>query len=93
MITGIVYDLTNCLNQLTSDLNERYQKITTEKHAQIKEEYVSQLYRLDEWHTFSDQAGHYTGRIKSVTDSGRLQIEKRSGNISVYAFKEVDFIL
>jgi len=93
MITGNEYDLTNCLNQLTSDLNERYQKITKEKHAQIKEEYVSQLYRLNEWHTFRDPSGLYTGRIKSVTDSGRLQIEKRSGNISVYAFKEVDFIL
>jgi hypothetical protein len=29
----------------------------------------------------------------SVTENGKLQIERRNGHISEFSFKEVDFIL
>jgi BirA family biotin operon repressor/biotin-[acetyl-CoA-carboxylase] ligase len=93
MITGKNYDLKTCLNKLTSDLDKRYKQLIAGNFVQIKEEYVSQLYRLKEWCNFSDLNGLYNGRIISVTDYGRLQIENRAGKISEYAFKEVDFIL
>jgi BirA family transcriptional regulator, biotin operon repressor / biotin---[acetyl-CoA-carboxylase] ligase len=93
MVTGIEFDLTDCLNQLSSDLNERYQMIIKGKYGQIKEEYISHLYLINEWHTFRDKSGAFTGRIKSVTDHGRLKIEKKSGNISLYSYKEIEFIL
>jgi BirA family biotin operon repressor/biotin-[acetyl-CoA-carboxylase] ligase len=92
LITGMSYDLTNCLNQLASDLDIRYKQLISESYARIKHEYVSQLYRLNEWCNFKDMNGIYTGRILSVTDSGRLKIERRDGNISEYSFKEIDFI-
>ena len=92
LITGMSYDLTCCLNQLASDLDIRYKQLISESYARIKHEYVSQLYRLNEWCNFKDMNGIYTGRILSVTDSGRLKIERRDGNISEYSFKEIDFI-
>jgi BirA family biotin operon repressor/biotin-[acetyl-CoA-carboxylase] ligase len=93
MVTGKAYDLSNCLKRLTSDLNNRYQKMSKKNLSQIKDEYVSNLYRLKEWHTYRDQSGLFTGRIKSITNNGNLKIEKSSGKISIYSFKEVDFIL
>ncbi len=93
MVTGKEFDLTNCLNQLSSDLNERYQMIAKSTYGQIKEEYISHLYLLNEWHVFRDNSGTFTGRLKSITDHGRLKIEKKSGEITLYSFKEIEFIL
>jgi len=93
MITGLQYDLATCLHQLTSDLDKRYKQLISENFSQIKNEYILQLFRLNEWFGFKDHQGVFTGRILSVTDSGRLQIERQAGKLSEYSFKEIDFIL
>jgi len=93
LLTGSSYDLNTCLNQLASDLDKRYKQLISEHFAEIKHEYVSRLYRLNELSKYRDQSGIFTGRIITVTDNGRLQIERKPGNISEYSFKEVDFIL
>jgi BirA family biotin operon repressor/biotin-[acetyl-CoA-carboxylase] ligase len=93
MITGENYDLTVCIRQLASDLDRRYKQLLSEQFAQIKHDYVLQLYRLNTWGNFKDQNGIFKGRILSVTDSGRLQVEHRNGRIIEYSFKEITFIL
>jgi BirA family biotin operon repressor/biotin-[acetyl-CoA-carboxylase] ligase len=93
LITGMSYDLTICLNQLASDLDKRYKQLISGKFIQIKQEYVSRLFRLNEWCNFRDMNDIYSGRIMSVTENGKLQIERRNGHISEFSFKEVDFIL
>lgn len=92
-ITGESYDINNCLQHLASDLDKRYKQLISQDYINIKKEYVSQLYRLNESHKFRDVTGIYTGRIISVTDNGWLQIEKETGRISEYSFKEIEFIL
>jgi len=93
LITGKNYDLANCVSELASDLDNRYKQLISENYKLIKEEYVMQLFRLNEWHNFRDISGIYTGRILSVAMYGRLQIEKKSGIIREYSFKEIEFIL
>ncbi len=93
IITGKEFDLNTCLIQLTSDLDKRYKQLIAGNYVQTKEEYISQLYRLNEWFDFRDKNRMFTGRILSVTDTGRIQIEDRTGNIDEYSYKEVDFIL
>jgi len=93
IITGINFDLTTCLNQLVSDLDKRYKQLIAGEYEQIKEDYVSQLFRLNELHNYSDKNGIFKGKIKSVTDYGRLQIERGNGLINDYSFKDVEFIL
>ena len=92
MITGKIFDLTNCLIQLVSDMDKRYKQLISGNFVQIKEEYISHLYRLGEWYNFKDISGIYSGRVISVTDYGRLRIERRTGTVSDYSYKEVDFI-
>jgi BirA family biotin operon repressor/biotin-[acetyl-CoA-carboxylase] ligase len=93
MLTGLNFNLTNCLNQLASDLDRRYKQLISEKSAEIRQEYISQLFRLNEWSYYRDQSGIFKGRIISVADYGWLQIERLAGGKGEYSFKEVDFVL
>ncbi len=92
-LTGVIYDLPSSLEKLASDLDKRYKQLIGGNYGQIKKEYVSKLYRLNEWHEFRDKNGLFTGRVLTVGDYGRLIIEKQNGEISEYSFKEAEFIL
>jgi BirA family biotin operon repressor/biotin-[acetyl-CoA-carboxylase] ligase len=87
------YDLKSCLDQLGTDLDKRYKQLIAGQFAQIRDEYVSKLYRLNKWFKFKDINGIFTGRILTVAEYGRLKIEKQEGSLSEYSFKEVEFIL
>lgn len=93
LITGEKYVISDCLNQLASDLDRRYKELISGDYTLLKSEYISQLYRRNEWSRFRDSNGIYNGRIITVTDSGLLCIENQTGNITEYAFKEVDYII
>lgn len=92
MITGIDYELNNCLAELARDLDKRYAQLTAGGSENINDEYLSKLYRFNEWIGLRDSEGSFTGRILSVSKSGRLLLEKKSGQKIQYYFKEVEFI-
>ena len=92
-LTGISNDLSICINLLGTNLDKRYKQLLAGNAGQIKKEYVSKLYRLNEWCEFRDTDGIYSGRIIRIGENGRLNIERKNGVISDYAFKEVEFIL
>jgi BirA family biotin operon repressor/biotin-[acetyl-CoA-carboxylase] ligase len=91
MITGKDYELKDCLIELAGDLDKRYGQLTAGGSENIKDEYISKLYRLNEWNGFRDSGGRFTGRILSVSNSGRLLLEKKSGQKMQYYFKDVEF--
>jgi BirA family transcriptional regulator, biotin operon repressor / biotin---[acetyl-CoA-carboxylase] ligase len=93
MITGRVYNTGECLREVTSHLDKRYKQVISGSHDGLRQEYVSRLYRLNEWSDFRDKKGKFSGKILTVTNNGRLQIERKSGSKSEYAFKEVEFLL
>jgi BirA family transcriptional regulator, biotin operon repressor / biotin---[acetyl-CoA-carboxylase] ligase len=93
MITGNDHDLDSCLKQIAVCLDKRYKMLLTGNHDEIKDSYISTLYRLNEWHKYMTESGPFTGKIISVTSSGCLQIEDERKAIHEYQFKEVDFIL
>jgi BirA family biotin operon repressor/biotin-[acetyl-CoA-carboxylase] ligase len=93
LLTGKVFDLAKCLSHLSEDLDKRYKQVVSENYDLIRNEYNAKLYRLNELMNFRDQEGIFSGRILSVTESGRLQIEKRSGIRREYYFREIEFIL
>jgi BirA family biotin operon repressor/biotin-[acetyl-CoA-carboxylase] ligase len=92
ILTGINYDLVICLNQLAENLDKRYKQLISEDYTGIRREYASQLYRHNKWSEFRDKDGIFSGRISTVNDNGRLQVERQNGIIREYSFKEVDFI-
>jgi BirA family transcriptional regulator, biotin operon repressor / biotin---[acetyl-CoA-carboxylase] ligase len=93
MVTGTAYDLTSALNDLAKDLDKRYKQLISDDLSQLKEEYISKLYRINEWHKFTDPDGSFTGRIITLGDYGRIKVQKQNGKIYEYGFKELEFIL
>lgn len=93
IITGTDYDLKDSLTKLASDLDRRYKQVLSEKFSQLREDYTTKLFRLNEWAGFRDGTGVFTGRILSVSENGRLQVETKSGSINEYSFKEIEFII
>jgi BirA family biotin operon repressor/biotin-[acetyl-CoA-carboxylase] ligase len=93
MITGKEYSLPTCLDELSYNLDKRYKQLIAGEHSKISNEYVSQLFRLNEWVNYHDSKGQFSGRLLSVAEYGRIRIETKSGNINEYSFKEVEFIL
>lgn len=93
MITGKEFDLELSFNQLLYDIDKRYKQLIAGDFSKIKKEYIMQLYRLNEWFNYRDSGGAFKGRIISVNDEGRLKVEDCEGQIKMYSFKEVEFIL
>ncbi len=92
LLTGTDYDLEKCLNELIARLDARYKLLLYNRTSRIDEDYKSSLYRFGQFTEFKDSRGVFEGRIRAVTDSGRIQIEDRRGRIYEYGFNEVDFL-
>lgn len=92
ILTGKDYDTKLCLKQLAGWLDRWYKKLISDRRSEIRNEYTSSLYRLNEWHKFKTDNKTFSGKIVSVADSGRLQIEDRNSEIHEFSFKEIEFI-
>lgn len=91
ILTGEKHDTGTCLRQLASNLDYRYKQMLSDPDK-TKDDYYCHLYRFNETYRFRDHDGVFTGRIVSVSDSGKLKILRLPGEIREYSFKEVDFI-
>ncbi len=92
LLTGVNYDLDECLAGLAANLDKRYKQLLNDNRSQIDNDYISHLYRFNKWSIFKDVYGTFKGRIVTVTDTGHLQVQTRNGAAREYMFKEVDFI-
>jgi BirA family biotin operon repressor/biotin-[acetyl-CoA-carboxylase] ligase len=91
-LTGAQYDLTECLSQLTSDLDKRYKYLISGDHERVMSDYISRLYRHNRLSKFRDPKGIFEGRISGVTSAGRLRVKLKDGSVKEYSFKEIDLI-
>jgi BirA family biotin operon repressor/biotin-[acetyl-CoA-carboxylase] ligase len=91
-LTGDSYDLAECLDQLTRDLDKRYKELISGNLPDLKKEYISKLYRLNEKALFSDKRESFTGKIIDIGDYGSIRIETEGNRIREFTFKEVEFI-
>jgi len=92
MVSGVSYDIKECLKQLSSDLDKRYKQLLSEDWNTIRSEYKSKLYQFGIWKEYLDGEGKFSGRIESVDDVGNLTITRSDRVSNSYGFKEVTFI-
>ncbi|MBE6195071.1 MAG: biotin--[acetyl-CoA-carboxylase] ligase [Rikenellaceae bacterium] len=60
----------------------------------LHKRYNELLYRLNEWHTYALPTGErFQAAIRGTEPSGALKLEDKSGKITDYLFKEVEFII
>lgn len=92
-ITGHETPRLDLLNELLSELAIYIRKVDEGQYGEIDEAYRRALYRLGEWHSYTDASGQFEGRILGVAPTGHLRIEDRVGEVRQYAFKEVSFVI
>lgn len=59
----------------------------------IAAEYKERLLGINAQHTFIDKNGHFKAIIQDVENDGHLLLKRENGNISRYAFKDVEMVL
>ncbi|MGB1242491.1 MAG: biotin--[acetyl-CoA-carboxylase] ligase [Chitinophagales bacterium] len=98
-ITGRIYDIPQLIQQLAGHIEARYLQLKARRFEAIRQDFLSKMYRFNEWHSFEDVATNmpFVGKIVEVQKDGRLVIEVKeiSGgyNKKVFGFKEVRFVI
>ena len=68
-------------------------KFTHYRHQDMKQRYVSMLYRRKGFHPYCDQEGAFMAEFVDVEEDGHLLLLKEDGRQCRYAFKEVQYII
>ncbi|WKN32045.1 biotin--[acetyl-CoA-carboxylase] ligase [Porifericola rhodea] len=90
-ITKSTWDKQALLKDIAIKFEERYYQLQAGELLTLKEEYLSQLYWLDEWHSFEDGRGVFRGKIYGLSDEGELLV-KRERELKKYYFKEISYL-
>lgn len=87
-------DLELAFQWLFRFMTKRYLQLSTGRIEMLREEYLNQLYRINEWRKFKDEeANSFTGKITGIDEHGRLNIEMKDGSLQSFAFREVSFLI
>lgn len=92
-ITGIDNSIDNIAEIFVREFFLIYREFQHGNTTQIEDEYMLDLYRVNDYYWFRDEEGSFRAKIKEVMPSGHLVLETiNDGELRQYAFKEVSFI-
>ena len=91
--TGKHYDVDALLDEYLAVLQERRPLLSKEHEAELRDEYLSHLYRLNEQHPYLIDGQRITCIIRDIDRFGRLMMELPDGKREAYGFKEVGYVL
>ncbi len=77
-------------DQLLNDILQAFGRYLSQD---VRQQYLSLLYRRKGYHPYADQNGPFMAELKDVEDDGHLVLSDESGRERRYAFKEVSFII
>ena len=92
-LTGKTYILEELAEKVTDSIFIWYKKLRSGQSEVINATYISNLFRRGEWSVFREQNRTFEARIVGIGEFGRLLTEDRSGKITGYMFKEVEFVI
>ena len=70
-----------------------YREFQKKNITEIEDEYMLDLYRVNEYHWYRDENGSFQAKIDTVLPSGYLILKTfETDELRQYAFKEVSFI-
>ena len=82
----------NVLYSFIETINSNWNSFSERMLPNVKLDYISRLYQLNEMKSYEDNEGEFIGTITNVLDSGHLVIE-RNGEQRQYDLKEISFKL
>lgn len=86
------YDLSELLKKLVENIEINYLKIRNNDYKSLKNKYLTNLFRFEEYHYFRINGQQFTGKIIGIDETGKLGIET-DGNLIYFDFKEVEFVI
>lgn len=94
LATGMEFDLHSSLAEFLECFARRYELLSDEQSRfQLDEYYLKKLYRRDLYHGYCDKNGNFKAKIAGVKPTGELVLQLPTGELRVYAFKEVMFLI
>lgn len=70
-----------------------YRDLQQGENGVIEDEYMLDLYRVNDYYWFEDEQGKFQAMIEDVMPSGHLLLRTLDGDdVRKYAFKEVSFV-
>ncbi|MEA3444523.1 MAG: biotin--[acetyl-CoA-carboxylase] ligase [Bacteroidota bacterium] len=92
-LTNTEFVIVDELNKLLECLDIRYKELIDKKYDGINDSYLINLFRYNEIHEFTSSGIKFSGKIVGVSVYGKLQIELADGTISLFGFKEVEYVI
>lgn len=92
LIANKQFDLKETIEKLCTFFEARYLQLKANKLTNIDFAYLQRLYRLNEWCHFIAYNEQFVGKITGVSNSGKLQILIKSGEVKEFDLKEIIFI-
>jgi BirA family transcriptional regulator, biotin operon repressor / biotin---[acetyl-CoA-carboxylase] ligase len=84
--------LDNELDLLLASLERRYLQLKERKLEQLRNDYLSALFRMNELHDYELRTKRFKGKIMGVDALGRLQVEIDNA-IKVFDNKEIQYVI
>lgn len=96
--SGVECQPEEILHKVIDKLHHRYMMLQADPHgtaALIHRQFCERLYRRDGWYPYVDASTGmpFEARICEVEPTGLIHLETKQGEIRVYGFKEVKFVL
>ncbi|MDD4777127.1 MAG: biotin--[acetyl-CoA-carboxylase] ligase [Fermentimonas sp.] len=92
-IVGSEQDRDYILDTFVREFFLLYRELQNGDVRVIEDEYMLDLYRINDYYWFEDDNGRFQAMIKAVEPSGHLVLKAlENGEDRVYAFKEVSFV-
>ena len=93
IISGANYDLNELAITIINNLKYYFLLLKDEKYDVLKSEYEMHLFRINKPSTFTDAEGvMFSGFIKSVSDSGHLQVLLEDNVLKAFNLKEITLL-
>lgn len=93
IITGRFYDVDEVLHEIIKNLKHYFLLLKRNQFDVLKEEYESYLFRKNKPSTFLDAQGTvFAGFIKSVSETGSLQVLLEDNVIKEFEFKTITLL-
>ena len=90
--TGREYDLRTLISALCHYLEARYLQVKSGQVAQLKSDYLEQLYRRGQPTVFHPSGGPpFKGSIQGVDEAGKLLIEKENGERAAFDLQSIKY--
>ncbi|WP_426429543.1 biotin--[acetyl-CoA-carboxylase] ligase [Winogradskyella sp. HB-48] len=93
LLTGVVYDKDEVLSGILTEFQNYFKLLDAKNYSEIKAQYKALLFRKDKPSTFKLENGvTFSGIIKGVTESGKLNVWTEDDIIKTFDLKEVTLL-